>query len=63
MGVSGSDNIPIKAFFPEQEVARRATDKVGLLLLFAEVASCVLQKMEGVDIYIKLRVPALSNEV
>ncbi len=42
MGVFGSDNVPIKAFFPEQEVAQRAADEVGLLLLFAEVAGCVL---------------------
>ena len=42
MGVSGDDNVPIKALFPEQEVAQRAADEVGLLALIAEVAGCVL---------------------
>jgi hypothetical protein len=42
VGVTERDNVPIKAFFPEQEVAQRATDEVWSLLLFAKVASCVL---------------------
>jgi len=42
VGVAECDNVPIKAFFPEQEVAQRATDEVWPLLLFAKVASCVL---------------------
>jgi len=42
VGVAGSDNVPIKAFFAEQEVSQRAADEVGLLLLFAEIAGCVL---------------------
>ena len=42
MGIAESDNVPIKALFAEQEIAQRATDEVGLLLLFAEVAGCAL---------------------
>jgi hypothetical protein len=42
VGITEGDNVPIKAFFSEQEVAQRATDEVWLLLLFTEVASCVL---------------------
>ena len=42
MGISGDHNVPIKARFAEQEVAQRAADEVGLLVLIAEVAGCVL---------------------
>jgi hypothetical protein len=41
VGVTERDNVPIKTFFSEQEVAQRTTDEVWLLLL-AKVASCVL---------------------
>jgi hypothetical protein len=42
VGISGDDNVPIKALFSEQEVAQRAADEIGLLALIAEVAGCVL---------------------